>query len=249
MLRHAGLLELLLVGRVDGGRLLAHELGLLNCELLVGLEADFVGLLHGLLADEGRHLLELAGDLTWGAWLAGAVDVTRVVGSCSCAGHGCSLAGEGGLPGRRRGRGLATWRAVFAFAGLCGGEEEVRAGAAGAALAVGADGAWKIDVTSHALGAAAMMRSPRPSRLKGASPCRMRAATIHGYECNLQPFRTRRETLHFSDSCINSKCLHRPRFARTRPALFACYHRLSATDQLTPAWALLRLARRYGPSA
>ena len=55
---------------------MAHELGLLNCELLVGLEADFVGLLHGLLADEGRHLLELAGDLPWGAWLAGAVDVT-----------------------------------------------------------------------------------------------------------------------------------------------------------------------------
>ena len=56
---------------------MAHELGLLNCELLVGLEADFVGLLHGLLADEGRHLLELAGDLPWGAWLAGAVDVTE----------------------------------------------------------------------------------------------------------------------------------------------------------------------------
>jgi len=45
---------------------LADELGLFDCELLVGLETDLVGLLHGFLADEGRHLLQLSGDLVVG---------------------------------------------------------------------------------------------------------------------------------------------------------------------------------------
>jgi hypothetical protein len=71
---------------------------------------------------------------------------------------------------------------------------------------------------------------------------------VHSATCNLQPFRTRKETLRFSDNYINSERLPSRRSARTRPAVFAC-STVSAIDQLTPARALLRLARRYGPSA
>lgn len=63
LLGHGGLLELLLVLDVDGVGLLADELGLFDLELLVGLDLDLAGLLHGLLLDEGRHLAELIVDL------------------------------------------------------------------------------------------------------------------------------------------------------------------------------------------
>ena len=66
------------------------------------------------------------------------------------------LARQGCLPGRRRGRGLATWRAVFA--GLGGGEEKTLRSAKALVVGADCDGAWKIDVTSHTLGAYAMMR-------------------------------------------------------------------------------------------
>lgn len=63
LLGHGGLLELLLVLGVDGVCLLANKLRLLDLELLVGLDLDLAGLLHGLLLDERRHLAELIVDL------------------------------------------------------------------------------------------------------------------------------------------------------------------------------------------
>jgi len=47
------LLELLLVGVVDGGGLLSDELGLLDGEFFIGFDLDFFGFLESFLADEG----------------------------------------------------------------------------------------------------------------------------------------------------------------------------------------------------
>jgi hypothetical protein len=138
LLRHGGLLELLLVRGVDGGGFLADELRFLDLELVVGLEADFVGLLHGFLADKGRHLLQLSGDLPWRVVLAGAAGAVDVVGgelwrctalrgweratgltwsserACACdmAAVGFAFAGRGGVA-----RGvLSAWRHWWSLA-------------------------------------------------------------------------------------------------------------------------------------
>ena len=63
LLAHGGLLELVLELLVEPGRLLAHQLRLLDGELLVGLDLDLARLLERLLADEHGHLLQLRGHL------------------------------------------------------------------------------------------------------------------------------------------------------------------------------------------
>jgi hypothetical protein len=47
------LLELLFVGRVNGGGFLADELGFLDGKFLVRFDFDLFGLFEGFLADEG----------------------------------------------------------------------------------------------------------------------------------------------------------------------------------------------------
>lgn len=72
LLRHGGLLELLLVERINGSGLLAHQLRLLDGEFLVGLKLDFAGLLQSFLSDERGHLAELTRNLGTTRQLAGS---------------------------------------------------------------------------------------------------------------------------------------------------------------------------------
>ena len=57
---------LLLVLGVDALGLLAHQLALLNAELLVGFEVNFARLLERFLSDEGGHFAQLRVDLRVG---------------------------------------------------------------------------------------------------------------------------------------------------------------------------------------
>lgn len=84
LLRHGGLLELLLVGGVDGVGFLADELGFFDGKLFVGLDFDLAGFLGGFLTDESRHLTELLSDLIVG----GEKDIYVSFG-CSYTAGGC----------------------------------------------------------------------------------------------------------------------------------------------------------------